>query len=263
MRTTYCISMTFYINLFALCEILLGNRIFFFKIFLSILRRTYLHMYSLISIFPLIYSLWSVRYLNRESVILIEPVFIQYGEKRFRGGAFYMETGLTAIGTRYVFRRSRARKLELYFLVRTKSPIDKKNLGPPLPPSLPLFQVDGCGTYRERVGSWEEEGAYRELCGSSTEVHERAPRVRKYMSLLSRGSSYGRQVVADSVRKFRSFREARSPRIPSRPECRPANERTTNERMNEQTSERARNSLSCTAKSVARVVRILISAFLR
>lgn len=39
-----------------------------------------------------------------------------------------METGLTAIGTRYVFRRSRARKLELYFLVRTKSPIDKKNL---------------------------------------------------------------------------------------------------------------------------------------
>lgn len=47
-----------------------------------------------------------------------------------------MKTGLTAIGTRYVFRRSRARKLELYFLVRTKSPIDKKNPESPLPRSM-------------------------------------------------------------------------------------------------------------------------------
>ncbi|KYN29616.1 hypothetical protein ALC57_00878 [Trachymyrmex cornetzi] len=87
------------------------------------------------------------------------------------------------------------------------------------------------------------------------------------MSLLSRGSSYGR-----SIRKFRSFGEARSPGISSRPECRRANERIngranertnkrtkwtnertnertrTNGRTNEQTSERVRNLLSCLTK---------------
>lgn len=39
------------------------------------------------------------------------------------------------------------------------------------------------------VGGGGGERAYTEVCGSSTEVHERAPGVRKYMSLLSRGSS--------------------------------------------------------------------------
>jgi len=140
-----------------------------------------------------------------------------------------------------------------------KSPIDKKK---PRIPFLPSRSMDVERIESVRNWQWEEKGAYTELCGSLTEVHERAPRVRKYMSLLSRGSSYGRQVVADSVRKFRSFREARSPRIPSRPECRPANERT-NEWTNKRTSKQARNSLSCTAKLVACAVRILISAFLR
>lgn len=258
MRTTYCISMT-----------LISIRLLFMKFFLVIgySFSKYSHLYWNIHTYICIplyrffrlsilfdQSVTSIEY--RESVILIEPVFIQYGEKRFRGGAFYIETGLTAIEIRYVFRRSWARKLELYFLVRTKSPIDKKTRIPFLPSrSMDVERI-------ESVRSWEEKGAYTELCGSLTEVHERAPRVRKYMSLLSRGSSYGRQVVADSVRKFRSFREARSLRIPSRPECRPADERT-NERINERTSKRAKNSFSCTAKSVACAVRILISAFLR
>lgn len=84
----------------------------------------------------------------------------------------------------------------------------------------------GEGIERARV---EREGIrkFAEVCGSSMEVHERAPRVRKYTLLLSRGSSYGRQIVV-AGRAFGNFGRAEHrahPGIPSRPECRRANER--------------------------------------
>lgn len=83
--------------------------------------------------------------------------------------------------------------------------------------------LEGQGIERER----ESIRKFAEVCGSSMEVHERAPRVRKYTLLLSRGSSYGRQIVVAS-RAFGNFGRAEHrahPGIPSRPECRRANER--------------------------------------
>ena len=193
----------------------------------SSLYKNILTRYSLISIIPLVHSLWSlvtsIEY--RESVILIEPVFIQYGEKkRLRGGAF-METGLTVIGTKYVFRRPRERKLELYFLARTKSPIDKK-------PRNFLSRIDGWWLR----GKGSVYGTLRKFDGSAwTRSESQEVYVVTFTWIELR--TVGRR---QEYSKIRSFREARSPGISSRPECTRANE-WINGRANERTNKRTKS----------------------
>lgn len=147
-----------------------------------------------------------------------------------------METELTAIGTRYVFRRSRTRKLELYFLARTKSPIDKKTSEPPAPDRWMGTERKG-----ERIRNFAE---VRRKCmnapreSGSTCRYFHVDRVTGGRSSLVAFENFGRseERARSGFFRVRNVDESTNERT-ANDERRMTNQRT-DERMNERASEK-------------------------
>lgn len=172
-----------------------------------------------------------------------------------------METGLTAIGTRYVFSSIAGTKIGIIFPRSDKKPrLIKKTRNP-----LFLGSMDGDWGEGERVRNFAE--VRRKCMNASRESGSTCRYFHVDRVTGGRSSPVAFENFGRSEKRARpGFLRVRNADEPTTNERR-TNDEWSNERMNarasERANERAKNSLSCAAKSVVRAVRILISAFLR
>jgi len=144
------------------------------------------------------YRLQCLRIDCRKSVISVEPTFIKFNIEQERQQERPSHLGINPT-ERSGSDPSADRGFEYPLHLPCVNPIGKK------PPCVPPC----------RISRWMAAGGGKEACrevrGSWTEVHERVPRVGKYTSLLSRGSSYGRRRVVAGKRSEISVARGSAP----------------------------------------------------